>query len=350
MSDLPRPTLSTQITQTQSDINGRIPGADSRLPRSMLGYLAKGWAGQLNGLYGYISAWAKEIFPDSAVITLPRHLSRYGLGQKAATFASGAIELAGAATAFVPAETVLERADGVRYQTTTDVTFAGASAVVNVLALTPGVLSNTGAGITLSFVSPVSGVSSSAVVGDSGLTGGFDIEDPEAARARMMKRIRTPPQGGADTDYEQWALEIAGVTRAWVFPEWLGPGWVGVAFVYDGRPDPIPTATDLEAMTDYISVRKPVTAKLYVIPIEADPVSLTIHLSPDTTANRLAVEAQLDDMFAREGAPGGTTILSHINEAISLAKGEFDHDLSIPAANVVHAAGKMPTRGPITWI
>jgi uncharacterized phage protein gp47/JayE len=47
--------------------------------------------------------------------------------------------------------------------------------------------------------------------------------------------------------------------------------------------------------------------------------------------------------------PGGTILLSHIQEAISTAVGENDHVLIAPVANVVLPANTMATHGVITW-
>jgi uncharacterized phage protein gp47/JayE len=62
------------------------------------------------------------------------------------------------------------------------------------------------------------------------------------------------------------------------------------------------------------------------------------------------VQAELTDLFVREGSPGGTILLSHIREAISQATGETDHILTVPAANVVLGAGAIPVLGTVTWV
>jgi uncharacterized phage protein gp47/JayE len=55
-------------------------------------------------------------------------------------------------------------------------------------------------------------------------------------------------------------------------------------------------------------------------------------------------------MLLRDAEPGGTILISHIREAISIAAGEVDHVLSAPAANVTHASGQLATFGAITWL
>jgi uncharacterized phage protein gp47/JayE len=62
-----------------------------------------------------------------------------------------------------------------------------------------------------------------------------------------------------------------------------------------------------------------------------------------------AVAAELADLLRREAEPGGTILVSHLREAISIAVGETNHVLSSPAADVTHATGQIATLGTITW-
>jgi hypothetical protein len=162
-------------------------------------------------------------------------------------------------------------------------------------------------------------------------------------------RLRNPVRGGAASDYVSWALEVAEVTRAWVYENWNGLGTVKVLFVMDGRPDIIPTGDDVTLVAAHIAPLRPVCADVTVAAPIATPLDLTIHLVPDTTATRAAVSAELADLIAREAEPGGTILLSHIREAISLAAGETDHTLTVPSGNVTAAAGHISTFGTITW-
>ena len=55
------------------------------------------------------------------------------------------------------------------------------------------------------------------------------------------------------------------------------------------------------------------------------------------------------DLLRRESEPGGTILVSHIREAISIAAGEMDHELQLPSGNVVFGTGKIAVPGIITW-
>ena len=350
MSDFTRPTLSALVTQTQSDINGRVPGADSRLRRSVLGVLAKVWAGLVHGLYGYAARLAQELLPDTATLWLARHGAIWGISRKAATYAAGPATLEGTVGATVPAGTIIERGDGVRYAVSADVHFTGATATAGLLAQTPGAVGNAIAGTSLSLVSPVLNVNSEATVAAPGIAGGNDIEDPENWRARILARIQRPPQGGSRADYELWAKATAGVTRVWVYPRWMGAGTVGVAFVYDGRDDIFPTSDERTAMRTWLGGLCPVHLAdfgIYIVALTEAADDLPITLIPDTPAVRAAVVASVADFYRRVAEPGATILRSQINEAISLSDGETDHVLDL-ADNITHTATQMPVPGAFT--
>lgn len=346
-----RPTLTTLIDRARGDLDGRLPGADSRLRRSVLDVLARMHAGGLHGVYGYMDWAARQLMPDTAEADhLDRWSSVWGVSRKAAVAATGDLTLTGDNGVEILAGALLQRGDGVDYVTLADVTIAGGVATVAAEAVAAGADGNADTGIALTFVSPVAGVSSTATVAGPGITAGLDQEDDESLRGRLLERIRQQPRGGAATDYVRWAKEVPEVTRAWVYPEKNGLGTVGVAFVMDGRADIIPLAGDVTAVDDWIADRRPVTADVEVFAPVADPMDLTIELTPDTADVRTAVEAALGDLLAREAEPGGTILLSHIREAISIAAGETDHVLTVPAANYVSSAGEIAVLGTITWV
>jgi uncharacterized phage protein gp47/JayE len=345
-----RPELTDLRDAAYADIE-RIPGADARLAFGNLNVIAHIIAGATDGLYGYLQWQARQLLPDtSEEEVLDRHASIWGIYRRPAAAASGDAVVSGQAGTVVPAGTLFVRADGWQFSSAAEVTLAGATAVVSLGAIAAGVASNTAAGAALTLVSPVAGLASAATVDIGGLVNGSDIENDGLLRARLLARIKAPPDGGSVTDYEQWSLEVAGVTRVWVAPLELGAGTVTVRFVRDGDASPIPDAGEVAAVQSYLDERRPVTAELTVAAPVAVPIAFQIALTPGTAAVKAAVEAELRDLILRESGPGQTLLISHIREAISIAAGEEDHVLVAPAANVVHAIGEMATFGSLTWI
>lgn len=346
-----RPTLAELSDRVAADIETRFPGADSRLRFSVLGTLARVLAGGMHGLYGHLDFLSQQLLPDRAESEyLRRWGGVYGLTIKPATAAAGAATITGTDDTLIEAGTLLQRGDGVEYATTTDAVIAGGGATLAIAAVAPGAAGSALTGVKLTFVSPVAGVAAEAVVAAPGLTGGEDEETDDRYRARLLARIRQPPQGGARSDYERWALEVSGVTRAWVYPEWMGAGTVGVTFVMDGRDDAIPLAADVNAVAAHLDPLRPVTADVVVFAPTPEPLDLEISgLDPDNAEVRAAVEEEVRDLLFREAQPGGAILLSHLREAISVAAGELDHVLVSPVANVTHAPGHLATLGEITW-
>ncbi len=346
-----RPGIQTLIDRIAADIESRLPGADARLRRSLLAALARAQAAAAHGLHGHLDWLAKQLMPDTAETAhLERWASIWGVSRKPATPAAGTVTFTGVDGATIPAGTTLARADGAEYTTDVAATIAGGTASVSVTASLPGVAGNAAAGTQLALTAPVAGVQGQAAVDAPGIAGGADAEADADLRARLLARIREAPHGGNVNDYVQWALEVPGVTRAWVYPQELGAGTVTVRFVADNDPaGPIPSQTLVNAVAAHIDALRPVTAAVTVVAPVAVPLNLTIRLTPNDPSVQAAVQAEIADLLRREAVPGGTILKSHIDEAISIAAGETDHTLIAPAADVTHGAGELAVPGVITW-
>lgn len=352
-----RPDLPTLIDRAIADIESRLPGADARLRRSNLNVLARTHAGATHGLYGLLIWAARQIMPDQSDEEILERQASLWLpgGRVPAAYAIGAITVTGTNGTAIEVGTVFKRADGKTYTSTAEVSIAGTTADVPVVADETGQSGNAAAGTALNLDSPIAGINAAGVVAAIGLTGGADIEDVESLRARVLARIRQTPHGGARHDYVAWAKEVPGVTRAWCYPLEMGDGTVTVRFVRDDDVSAIPDGAEVTAMHDYLETKRPVAGELFVSAPVAMPINFTITISPATLAVKAAVEASLRDLLLREAVPqggdiDGTILLSHLREAISLAAGEADNSLISPIADVSLLTGQIATFGSITWV
>lgn len=348
-----RPTLAQLIERIAADIESRLPGTDPRTRRSVLAVLARAHAGAVHALYGYLAWAAQQVMPDTAETDiLDRLASIWGVARKAAAPAAGNVTFSGNNGITIPAGTELQRSDSWRYTTDADAIIASGTATAAVTAVTAGADGNSAANTMLVLVSPIAGINSTATVAAGGLTAGTDTESDDDLRDRLIDRIQSPPHGGAKADYERWAKEIAGVTRAWVYPLENGADTVVVRFVRDddgAGAAIIPDAGEVAAVQSHINDVRPVTAVVTVAAPTAVALAFTIALTPNTQAVRDAVTAELTDLLRREAEPGGTILLSHIREAISIAAGETNHVLTVPSADVTHMTGQIAVMGTITW-
>lgn len=350
-----RPTLKALITRTTADLASRLELQGALLRRSPTRKLAMVWAGLVHSLHGHLDYLSRQFLTSTAEAEeLDKHGSEYSMTRKAAVFAAGSVTFTGVNASVIPAGTPLQRSDGVEYKTGAEVVIAAGTATATVTAAVAGVDGNADTGVVLNLVSALAGVNSAATVAAPGITNGADTESDDDYRARILARKRNPPQGGAIADYEKWALEVASVTRVWIYPGHMGIWTVGVTFVLDDDPASIiPNAAKVTEVQTYLDddTRKPVTAEVIVFAPVAVPLNPQIQLTPNTAAVQAAVTAQLKDLLKREGRPGPSTLLhSHIREAISIAAGEENHVLVSPAADIAYATGQIPTLGAITWL
>lgn len=366
-----RPTLTTLVRQARTDM-AQASDSYTILRSSPLGILATAMAGLVHGLYGYIDWLARQATPIEAEDEfLQAWGAMVGILPKEASQASGTATFAGTVGASIPSGTILARAsDGTSYATTAaGIVGSGGTVTVPILAEAAGAGGNAAAGLEVSLATAVSGINSTGSFAST-ITGGADEEEEDDYRERVLARFASTPQGGARSDYVQWALEVDGVTRAWANPNGAGAGTVVVYVMLDeansahgGFPigtDGVatdesrgtPATGDQLAVADHISPLRPVTALVYVAAPVAQAQAFTItDLSSTNSDTVAAVKTALQDMFFRLGDPTGCTIYpSDWNEAISSVEGMQHFTVSSPTAPVTFATGKLPVLGTITWV
>jgi uncharacterized phage protein gp47/JayE len=356
------PPLGDLISRTREDFRARLgllPGASPTLRRSLYLVAATVWAGVVHLVHGHMDWAAKQILPQTAEREqLVLAAAPYGLTINPATYAGGSATATGTNGSPIPINTVLKRSDGARYRVTSQQTIAAGTATLPLEALLAGTSGNAAGATVLTFESPVGGVNSTATVTGAGLINGVDEETTDQFRARFALRLQEPPEGGADHDYEQWALGVTGVTRVWVYEHELGLGTVVVRFVRDNDGSGaavLPDAGEIAAVVPAIAAERPVTAEVTVLAPTALTVNYTLtSLTPNNATTQAAVTAALAELHeteaeAGDGAGRGTLLISKIRNACGDAEGVTDYVLSVPSANVVPALGQLPILGTITF-
>lgn len=317
--------------------------------------LAAVWAGAVHMLHGHLEWLGRQLFADTAEREfLLVQAGLYGISPTPASFASGSVSATGTNGSVIPEDTILVHSDGRTYRVTADATIASGTATVAVQAVEAGAAGDLDAGETVSLESPISGVNSAMTVASGGIDGGFDEESTEGLRDRLILRLREPPAGGRDPDYEGWALAVAGVTRAWVYPNENGLGTVVVRFVLDDEEDIFPDVPTVAAVQAALDAERPITAEVTAAAPTPLEVDFTIAVTPNTAEVQAAVEAELADLLFRVAEPGdgdgrGTVLRSQIQVAIGVAEGVEDFTLTVPGADVEPAVGELPVMGTITW-
>ena len=352
-----RPSLSDLIARVVGDIRGRLEIDGPFLRRAMVDVLSAVWAGAVHTANGYLDWLSRQLFADiDDDDQLLRKAKLYGFAPIPAGFATGNVTATGTNGSSILAGTILRLDSVTSYTVQTGQTVSGGTATLPVKAVLAGSAANVPAGTGLTFETPVSGVSSDAVVATGGITDGVEQESiTPGLRNRFLLRLRTPPRGGAAGDYISFALQVPGVTRAWEFRTELGLGTVVVRFVRDGDVSIFPDSGAVAAVQAVLTAKRPITAVVTAAAPTSLAVAFTIHLVPDTGDTRSAVAAELADLLARVGEPGdgagrGKILLSAIRTAIGVASGVTDYTLTVPSADVVPGSGQLPTLGTITWV
>jgi len=346
-----RPTLAELVERIQQDLVSRLALKSPILRRSVAYILARVIAGAAHMLHGHIEYLMRQVFPDQSDREfLLRQGALFGLTPKPAGYAKRSVRFSGLNGSLIPRGTVLVRADGAEYTTDADAEILLKTVVVTVTARIAGAGGNLEPGDSLSLQSPIVGVIPTATVLADNAVDGSDEESIESFRARVIERMRSPPHGGNKADYEAWAKEIPGVTRAWCYPTESGAGTVTVRFVRDDDESPIPDSGEVAVMQAHLEALAPVTAAVTALAPVASPLDVTVHIVPDTAATRAAVEAELRDLLRREAEPGKTLLLSRIRNAIGDAEGVADYTLMLPDADVMHAVGEMAVLGTVSFV
>jgi uncharacterized phage protein gp47/JayE len=344
-----RPSLPDLMARVDQDLLSRLPGAQAGLAVRLTQALATSQAGVTHGLYGYLQWLERQLFPETCDDDL-LHLHSAGVPRRQAAKASGKAGFEGSNDAVIVVGTKLQL-DGQEYETTEEVVIAAGVATTTVLALEAGAAGDQPPGAALRLVSPLPGVSAAAAVDAEGVRGGADLEAHSSWRDRILQRRARVPRGGAKGDWEGWALDVPGVTRAWEDPLGMGPGSVVVRIMADDAADgPLPSQQLLEAVMAYIEGRRNVQAQVYVVAPDTQEFKPQLIVRPDTEDARSAAAQALADLIEREGEPGSTLLISRIRAAISLAPGVDDYDLQAPVADVTHAVGVLPIWGGVTWV
>lgn len=372
-----RPTAAELQTQAQADLAAMLPGTDPLLPKANLRILARLLAEGFNGEYGYLDYISRQAVPATATDEAFEFWAALkGVIRKPATAATGSGTWIGTTGIVLPIGTSVVRGDGQAFVTTAEATVSGGGTVTAPLqAVETGAAGNLTSGSTLTISHAIAQIASNGVA-TSG-TPGVDVEGFEAFRARVLAIYAAPPQGGAASDYVEWALQVPGVTRAWVVRNGKGPGTVVVYTMFDlaeaahdGFPQGLggcaaletrdTTATlDLLTLADYIYLLQPVTALVYALPPQANTVTFTINLATATLDQKAQIGAAIDQTFLTFGSPGGEVNHSDIEAAITVIPGSQGFVITAEACshgsvaptngNILSNDGFLPVLGVITW-
>ena len=338
------------------------------LRRNVFTPLSRALSGSVHALFGHQDWIARQIFPQTCDedtllnVHVPIWLKN---GRKPPTPATGRVQLSGSVGYTVPLGTRLNRSDGMVFVLVDGVIIQSTRNVdAFVIATTLGASSNTEPDAKLRLANPIEGIAGEVIVLSPGLSGGADIESIEALRARVIISRKNGKDVGRGVDYEEWAKEVPGVTRAWAAPKLMGLGSMTVFFVRDNDVDIFPDEAECATVQNHLDTTGTPIGENFAVAPKRKVQDFDIRLMPDSVTARENVRQSLEAMLKRNASPvlinpktGKTAIpiegvkipKSHINEAISIAIDEYDHELVAPTAAIVCEIGELIELGTITW-
>lgn len=361
------PTLDALIDRVRAAFRAELPGSDAWIWPNNITPTAKAVAGAVKEVFDRLDWRMQQMFASTAEGSyLDRHAFELGLARRPSAPAAGFALITATGPFALDGAAVLRSAAGQDYRALAAASIAGpGTLLVDVIAVSDGAAGNAVAGTPLDIVSGGTGTAT-AEVGAGGIVGGADVEDYESLRARILFRKRNPPHGGAPADYVGWCLEVPGVTRVFVERLWAGPGTVRVFVLMDDLyDDGIPPPAEVARVRDHLETVIPASAGLTVVAPTPLPVNVTISgLSPDTTAVRESILAEINDMLRRRAIVSGgdtphpampylavpfTLSRSWLGQAVSEAADEARHVLAAPGADVACPTGTIPVLGTLSF-
>jgi uncharacterized phage protein gp47/JayE len=268
-------------------------------------------------IYGRATALAQQIYiasanvpiaadaqmPDTAQADdLARIAKLYDLFLRPAGPSAGALVLSAtvsSAIGIVQGAQLIDSA-GQSYEIATGGQYSSGKPIP-IASLATGAGTNLPAGSVLRWVAPPAFVTATALVATGGLTGGVDPETYEGLRARLLERLKSPPNGVNWPSATKAAEDAStAVQKAFAFPAANGPSTMHVAVVRSA------TSTNKNRDVDALVLANTITpAVLAAFPEFVEVVVTTVQNSPVSISLGLALPTS--DQASPPGPGGGWT-------------------------------------------
>ncbi|MBN7773162.1 baseplate J/gp47 family protein [Clostridium aminobutyricum] len=294
----------------------------------------------------------EHAFVDTATgAYLDRKCAELGLSRKAATKATGKVQITGAIGATV--QKGISVATELVTFVTTESAIIGESgtALVSVECEDNGSIGNVAANAIKYFPITIEGLI--AVTNPETFTSGYDAETDKGLRDRYHDKVNTPSTSGNASHYEQWAKSVTGVGGAKIFPTWNGPGTVKVVICDSNK-----RAADSQLVASvaaYIETQRPVGATVTTESVAEKNIDITasiVILGNTTTIEQVNSSFQSEiNAYFKETALNQTYIsYARIGSILYDIYGVMDYsdlELNGEARNVILSDTELPVIGTV---
>ncbi len=320
---------------------------------------AKVYASLINGLY-YNQKWIlKQMFPQTADSPyLEMHAARKGVFRKESNKSQGILRFSRYVADVVDRIVAPENEcstkpdrDGnkVLFAPTKAITLSAGQLYIDVpaAAVYAGSSGNVAANSITEMIVPPDGFD--YVINPEAFLDGADIEDLEVFRARFLDYCANPENGGNETDYEKWALEVPGVTSAKALSLNRGNGTIDIVIA---GANGVPSQALIDEVQAYINSKRQVGCDPRVIAPTPVAVNVTATIEPKEGYQLNDISEKIIENIQKcinSVKIGGKVLLSDLRNAIHDSEGVYDYDVTSPVANVVLNPTDLAVVGNITF-
>lgn len=317
------PSINELNANLSNDLKNKLNLSEGQLKR-VLDVVALSISGQLKLTYLFLADIQNNVFPDTADSsenggTLERQ-GRIHLNRNRAPATNAVFDV------LVTGESGSTMRSGLTFKSNDDSLNAGNLYVldeeyvlvdgvntIQIRSLTGGSINLLDVNDTLTITEPVIGVDKNVTV-SSIIESPLQAESVEDYRNAILKSIQLEPQGGAKTDYRLWADDAQGVRFIYPFVKEGEAGTVQI-YVEATEEDSLdengtPSQTILDNVSDVVEFdpditqstnergRRPIQARLEILPINTIPVDVTITglqiTSPEIQSN---IESNINEFL-----------------------------------------------------
>lgn len=222
---------------------------------------------------------------------LDMRAGEHGVTRKPAVKSQGSVTFSGPNSTNIPAGTRIQTtgSEPVFFVTKSEVTIVNGTATVAAEAEVGGLAGNVAQNtITALAAGPLYGIVT--VNNPASFDGGSDTEDDASLLKRLKDRVQKPATSGNANQYRQWALEVAGVGDAKVYPVWNGGGTVKVVLLDTEKT--APTQAIIDAVEAHIEANRPIGATVTVVGASELAISVSATLTLAAGATLSEVQSQ----------------------------------------------------------
>lgn len=295
------------------------------LEKAAVRSLCWAFAGCLGSVWQSIMWTYKQCFPQTCDLTVLKLWgalvdAEYIYG-KAATVD---LTISNAAASVLTAGTVYkDLTSGLIFKTTSQAENQEGVIIASAQCSTSGSIGNLPVGTELTIANPLDGIPQTATISEIKIEGSED-EDVEHYRPRVLYKFKNKAQGGSISDYFSWVMEVTGIDDALIYVLTEGvvsiylvaagsgknrtpsgelipnpfPNWIDGQFVeFDGSGQFLAVAKSIEGSSDGVHDRRPVNAKVHLLPCNYTGFKVEIKGLSNTSFNdsiKTALEDALD--------------------------------------------------------